>query len=728
MAVDVRLAVPVGIGWASIAALQGVEGAARPACIVALAVALVTIALARAWVSARGMLTLVALSAATSGLLLGVVDARAPASLDGCGDMELTIGEHGGAPAQVTIDRAVCDDGEVAGGSAIALALDDPSGEPVPVALGDHVRASCEAWQADAATWMLDCDDVELQGRTWWAAWSGDVRAAFRTATEALPGEGGLLLPGLTIGDTSMVDPDLEAAMQAAGLTHLTAVSGANCAVIVALAFGLGVAVGLGRAGRVALGMGALVAFVVLVGPDPSVLRAGTMAMLALLALWRGARSAGVALVALAVLVLLVLQPQLATSAGLALSVLATCGLLLHGVPLTVWLARRIPVWLAAAIAVPLAAQLWCLPVLVALDARLSLIAVPANLLAAPAAPAATVAGLVVCAVSVVSTSLAAALAWIAWVPSAWIGGIAVVSDGLPGSLPWPAGAVGVLAATAMLVAIVVGIARARTGLGMVTAGVIAALVVAGVQTPRVVLAASVPDWLIAQCDVGQGSATLMRVEGAIVLVDTGPDPELLESCTALLGVDRIDVLVLTHFDLDHVGGASAVLGSVGTLVHGPVDVDGAALVDELVAAGAAASQVRRGDAIVLGERTIDVLWPSDGDSPGNDASVVVRVEWSTMSAVVLGDLGAEAQRRLGAVPPSDVVVVAHHGSGDQHLGLYEDIDPAVAIVPVGENDYGHPVPAFLDGLTGLGIAVLRTDVDGAIVLDGVGVWLEHPP
>ncbi|MFA4841694.1 MAG: competence protein ComEC, partial [Agrococcus sp.] len=197
---------------------------------------------------------------------------------------------------------------------------------------------------------------------------------------------------------------------------------------------------------------------------------------------------------------------------------------------------------------------------------------------------------------------------------------------------------------------------------------------------------------------------------------------------------------VLTHFDVDHAGGSSALVGRVGTLVHGPVDERAEPIVAEIVAGGATAQEARRGDAWLLGELRIDALWPVGGPEPGNDASVAVAIDLpgedgsgGGLELVVLGDLGAVAQSRLlreGVPGPASVVVVAHHGSADQLPALYRRLGAAVGLVGVGPNDFGHPTDAALRLVRDTGGAPLRTDQLGTIALAvddaGVRVWSER--
>jgi competence protein ComEC len=560
------------------------------------------------------------------------------------------------------------------------------------------------------------------------------LRAAFAGSAEGLPQPGGSLVPGLALGDTSTVSVELDGAMKASSLSHLTAVSGANCAIVVGAVFGLAALVGVRRSGRVVAGLVGLVVFVLLVTPEPSVVRAGAMAAVAMLAVALGRAGAGLASLCLAVAVLLAIDPWLATELGFALSAVATAALLVLARPLTDGLERFLPRPLALAVAVPLAAQLACAPLLVLIDPRVPLLGVLANMLAAPAAPVATIVGFVGC--------LAAPLSWlqdglvaVAWLPASWIAGVAQTVAAVPGqAVPWMAGMPGMVLLAAVCAAVVVAVVpfaggRAPRAVRIIAVGVVAATIGLGAGQAAVQTVASpwtVPaQWTVAMCDIGQGDAVLLRSEGATALVDTGPEPEPLAACLTRFGVSRIDLLVLTHFDLDHIGGVAAVAGRVGTVVHGPIDPEkGRRVLRTLSDGGAALIDVRAGSIGRLGGADWRVLWPTASERiPGNDASVALRVTGGGLpSMTLLGDLAAEPQIRLRTmVDESDIVKVAHHGSADQDPELYRRIDAELALVPVGAgNDYGHPRATLLGMLTAQGSTIARSDLDG-----DVAVWLD---
>jgi competence protein ComEC len=242
-------------------------------------------------------------------------------------------------------------------------------------------------------------------------------------------------------------------------------------------------------------------------------------------------------------------------------------------------------------------------------------------------------------------------------------------------------------------------------------------------------------DWAVVQCDVGQGDAVLVRDRGATMLIDTGVEPEPLERCLDLVGVDRLDLAVITHWDADHAGGVEAIAGRVGLVLHGPLDGSRSSRVlDPLVRGGAEVVEVGAGASGALGGADWRVLWPPPRTEPGNDASVVIDLRTERYRAVFLGDLGEEAQERLRRdhdVGGADVVKVAHHGSADQSDALYRELRAPVGLVGVGaDNGYGHPTESLLDLLAGTGTTVVRSDRSGTAALvavaGGFRLWSER--
>jgi competence protein ComEC len=296
---------------------------------------------------------------------------------------------------------------------------------------------------------------------------AGRVRAGLREAAAVLPTDERGLLPGLVDGDVSRLPDDVRDEFRTTGLTHLVAVSGANVAIIAAAAFGLARTLRLGLRGRAALAGAAIAGFVVLARPSPSVLRAAVMGSIGLAALATGRRRAGLPALSAAVLVLVLVEPSLATSDGFVLSVLATGGLLLVAPRLRDRFRLYLPQWFAESLAVAVAAQLMTTPYIAVRFSRVSLLSVPANLLAVPAVPPATVLGVIAAAIAPLWLPMARAAALLAYLPTAWL--VTVAHDGatVPGAATsWPHGLAGgvSMAVCGVFVVVLIRLRRRRVG------------------------------------------------------------------------------------------------------------------------------------------------------------------------------------------------------------------------------------------------------------------------
>jgi competence protein ComEC len=571
------------------------------------------------------------------------------------------------------------------------------------------------------------------------------LRAGLRRAAQRLPDGPRGLLPGLVVGDVSRLDPSLEADFRTTGLTHLVAVSGANCAIVAGAVLVLLRAVRIGpRTSAVAAGL-ALLGFVVLARPSPSVLRAAAMGGLALVALATGRTRAGLPALAATVLGLVLVSPDLARSAGFAMSVVATGALLLVA---PVWsaalVARGVPPLAAQALAVPAAAHLATAPLIAAVSGRVSLVAIPANLLAAPAVAPATVLGVLAAVAAPLSGAVAGALAWLAGWPVRWIVGVAEHGAGVPdAALGWPAGARGAVLLALLLYGGAL-LARSRSARRAALAATLGAALIA-VPVRVVAPGWPPPGWLFVACDVGQGDGLMLHAgPGAAVVVDTGPDPALADGCLRRLHVDRIPLLVITHLHADHVGGLSGALRGrrLGAIVTGPLDEPAPAWHDLLGAAasrGVTVGQPSVGRTWQIGAVQLQVLGPEIAyhgtRSDPNNSSLVLRARIGGHTVLLAGDAEIAAQRALlrsGLDLRADVLKVPHHGSAYSDSEFLAAVRARVGVISVGAgNDYGLPARVLLSALDGLGMRVLRTDRDGDVafcVQQGRLVVVTHTP
>lgn len=765
---DLRLAGLAMATWLS--ALAALHWSARVSVLAAAAAALLAAAVPLLVIRNRSLRSVDGYGWTAVAVLLGVVcgsvATAARVSVRDAGPLAALVGEH----ATVTAELVVRDDPRAADAAAgrqpvfvVAAELawlrgTEPGAVRVETSARILVLAADAGWRpllpgqrvsttgrllpprgGDLRAAVLSAVGApQLRGAAPWAQRAaGSLRAGLQRACAPLPDEPGGLLPGLVVGDTSRLDRAVEDDFRTTGMTHLVAVSGSNVAIVV------GLVLLLARWGRAepwlaaaACGF-ALVGFVILARPSPSVVRAATMGAIGLVALATGRPRAALPALGAAVTVLVLLDPELAGNPGFALSVLATAGLLLIAPRWRDALRRRgVPPGAAEALAIPAAAQLACGPVVAGLSGTVSLVAVPANLVAVPAIAPATVLGVVAALVSPVWPAGAEFAAWLGNWPAWWLVTIAQYGARMPaGTLPWLDGVPGGLLLAALTLAFLIA-ARHRTVRRLIAVAAVG--IVIGALPVRLVASGWPPaGWVVAACAVGQGDATVLPVAaGQAVVVDAGPDSAAVDRCLRRLGVRVVPLLVVSHFHADHVGGIEGVFRgrTVGSVVTTgwPEPAAGREAVERAATArGVPVGVVSDGWRYTAGPLELAVIGPpyrlSGTRSDPNNNSLVLRVRVHGLRLLLAGDAEGEEQRAVlerhgPASVRADVLKVAHHGSAYQDERFLDSVDPAAALVCVGAgNTYGHPNPAVLARLARGGARVLRTDLNGdvaAIVTD----------
>jgi competence protein ComEC len=607
--------------------------------------------------------------------------------------------------------------------------------------IGDRIsatgRLSTAAGVDLSAVLLADADPHLIERAGWmWRSVEG-VRAGLWDAVEGVPPPQQALVPALVDGDDSQVPDELQTDFMTTGLTHLLAVSGSNLTLVLSFALLLARWLGVRGRGLPAVGAVTVVFFVLLARPEPSVLRAAAMGLVGLAGLTSGTRRRGIRALCVAVLVLLLFDPWLARSVGFLLSALATAGIVVLAAPWRTVLSRWMPVWLAEMIAVPLSAQVVCTPAIAALSGQVSVVAVFANLIAAPAVGPTTVLGLVAGLVDVGCPAVGRLIGLSAGVPAWWIVTVAQRAASLSGaSLDWPASPEGLVTLSIVCAGLIWLIPRLLRRPAASVAVVLLMIVL--VLRPWGRLGWPPEGWLLVMCDVGQGDALVLNVGArSAVVVDAGPDPNLVDQCLDDLNVDQVPIVVLTHFHADHVDGLPGVLDGrdVGEIIVSPLaaPTSGAAAVaawadDAEVAVGTA----RPGDERAVGSASWTVLGPLDGTVDGvdpsaedgsvaNNASIVIRVELEGHIFLLAGDAEPEEEGdilRAGSDLSAEVVKVSHHGSSQQDPEFYAQTGADIALISVGaDNDYGHPTTQTLALLGQLDIDIFRTDTDGTVAV-----------
>jgi competence protein ComEC len=576
------------------------------------------------------------------------------------------------------------------------------------------------------------------------------------------------LARGMVLGEDGQVPDDVRDDFRRSGLAHLLAASGQNVALLFALVLPLLMLARAGPRTRVAALLVLVALYVPLAGAGASVQRAGIMAAAALVALAAGRPASAAYALLLAAAVTLALNPRASGDPGWQLSFAAVTGMLLLE-PHARGLVRRVPRIVAAPIAASVAATLATAPVMAHEFGRVSLAALPANLVAVPAVAPIMWIGMAQAAVAQASAlggapaQAALGLCRIAGELSAlglrWVAGVAhrFAEPGWAQAqlhMTWLAVAAaygGIAAACAlspraarrMRAALAAAASRGRIGEALDhwralprrsrRAGIV--LAAAMTVAAGAALAARPPGTphalTIDFLDVGQGDATLIRdPAGAAVLFDGGPPEARIDLLLHRLGVHRLSVVVATHVSRDHHGGLRQVIerfpvglfldGGDGTRDRSFVALERA--VDRRHVRRIAA---RAGENLRIGALAIKILWPTPrgpGEPPPANANMrAVTAIVSEAGFRVFLSADAESPVLLPLrLPGVDVMKVPHHGSADPGLPqLLQRLHPTVAAIEVGRgNDYGHPQPSTLAALRNAHVPlVYRTDRDGTIEL-----------
>jgi competence protein ComEC len=629
---------------------------------------------------------------------------------------------------------------------------------------------------------------VEVVGRgSRWREAGAAARARIRRLVEAAIGardrEAAAIVVAVLIGDRAGLTPDLESRLQRAGTFHVIAISGGNIAILVGAALWTLKRLGLSPRTQAACALGAIVCYAGIASGGSSVARAALAASLYLVARTLDHRAASRTIVAVTAGVLLLARPLLVLDAGFWLTFVASIAILEQAASLAERLSRACRVngagRLRAAVrgavtllAATLVAEASLAPIVAFTFAQVTAAGLALNFLAIPLMSVVQMAGIAV----VVCGAIHPVLTWPA-------GSLAILAArGITESAravelaPWSAPHVpppplwlAVLIVAAWWSAWWLPDRRLRrAGAGLWVCGMLT--IVAGWPVwpteparwlPRRVVSCATPSepssaettpdvvsrrrWLrVTFLDVAQGSATLIRFpDDSSLLVDAGGaaasrfdvGARVVAPALWALGLRRLGAIALTHGDVDHIGGAGAVLEDFR-----PRDVwEGVPVATSeplrqlaLRAASLGSSWTRMYSGAARSYAGVAMrVWhppPPDWERPRvrNDDSIVIELRWGDVSIVLPGDIGSQVEAGLApqlAPARLRVLLAAHHGSRQSSSAPWLDaLAPRLAVVSAGrDNRFGHPAPAVLDRLAVRKIQVLRTDRDGAIQLDTDG-------
>ena len=564
-------------------------------------------------------------------------------------------------------------------------------------------------------------------------------------AVKSMPKADAGLLLGLTIGDERLIPDGVIEEFRTTSLSHLTAVSGANVAMVLAAVILVLRAAGTSKRTQIASGIATVLFFAVITRWEPSVLRATLMSIVAGSAFWFGRRSDPMSGLLVTFLALTAADPFLLWSVGFQLSFLAAAGIICFS-PVLLARLKKWPRLLREALCVSLSAQLGVAPLLAFHFGHLSLVSVPANVIAFPVVAPITVLGMGAGLLGSIFVPAAIPLAFVARFFVSLLRGVASAFADLPFayvSLP-EINVTKLIVVYVLIIAAMLWLSGMRRVGSRVVVFAAAFLIVALVVPPA---ASEPPSGLrLTFMDVGQGDAALIESPGgARVLIDGGPDESLLAAHLRRRGVRRIDLLVVSHFHFDHAAGLQGAFDAaeVRRSIHPGVETP---LIRRMSYAEGATS-ASSGDSFRIGDLLLEILSPtptlreeasvesgarSGEGSSLNDASLVIRIPWAGSCALFTGDIEEAGQQELlereKRAIDCTIMKAPHHGSARLEESFVDAVDPEWVPISVGRNDFGHPSLTAVKMFSDEGARVLRTDKQGDIVItvdDAGGVYQE---
>lgn len=626
--------------------------------------------------------------------------------------------------------------------------LPAPAGTRVEVT-GEWVRAGGrvvpDAWPAEPFfSGFLIADGVRrVEGDVPATPLLG-MRGATESAIRALfPGHAPLA-EALLLGRRERLDPAISERFARSGLIHLLAISGSHVGLFAAMLLILGTAARLSRTRVAWLCILIVAVYLAMIGAPASAVRSGIMLSLALLAVVLQRPAAAVPLMAAAALVILAWSPATVLDAGFQLSFAGVIGIVvarravLDAMPGRL-LRRPLVRPLVESVTISVAAFIATAPFVAHHFGQIAPIAILANLVAAPAMALALCGVVGAVAIYPLAPPLARLIADGASVALDLLDRTATLAAGIPlGHLqvPRPDWLAWLAAAAVAWVAWRAAAASRAPVRRGVAAGTTVALLIAWPALVRGDRGALEIHFL----DVGQGDAIAIRTPAdRWILVDAGPRSATYDAGARRVlpflhahRVARLEALILTHPDLDHVGGAPAVLRAlaVGAVIEPGLAVGKevyAELLGVVAERGIPWRAARAGQRVMIDGVELSFLWPDstflDAKAEANQISAVVLVRFGDFEALLTGDISQEVERRLVALHGTglraEVLKAGHHGSATSTgPELLAAVGPELTVITVGRrNRYGHPSPDVMRRLEGFGIRIARTDRDGTVTV-----------
>jgi competence protein ComEC len=562
-------------------------------------------------------------------------------------------------------------------------------------------------------------------------------RGAEALILKAAPPPEGPILVGILVGRVASLDPSLERPYRETSTAHILAASGINVALLLAFLLLLGRWLGLPRKVPLLLALPLVLLYATLCGWLPSIFRAAVMGLVGILALLSARERDALTTLSAAALLVLIVQPLALFALDFQLSFLATLALFAFFPAMQTWLPGRFPGWLKGAIVLTFAAQLGTLPLMASTFHMLSLVAPLANLAIDPLVTVILPMGLVGVVLAAVFPLLGLPLLWLAgkgvWLMDQAVRGLAALPAShwiVPSAPPWLELLYWVAFALAAGVCLLYLNPRRRRLATSVLLVLFVLFLIWEVATPLLFPVRQLEARFL---DVGQGDSILVRTpQGVNILWDGGPGSACLRSLEEL-GINRLDLVILSHPHSDHLRGLATLLRTIPAqrvlIGPGPMGEEESAFLAELAAEGISCQQVAEGFQVRAGPTELTFLSPPATGAESwstNDQSLVGRLRFGETTLLLPGDIevtGREYLEHTGNDLQATVLKIPHHGSATGlDRAFLESVQPSWAVISVGEgNPYGLPSSATLALLEEEGVPTFLTSQRGTVLLESDG-------
>lgn len=553
---------------------------------------------------------------------------------------------------------------------------------------------------------------------------------------DLFPADTAAFARALLLGDTSGIDYETDTELKLSGIRHVVAVSGLHVTILFSMVYALS---GKKRIITALIGLPVLFVFAAVAGFSPSIVRACIMHALMVLAMLFDREYDPPTALSFAVLTMLVVNPWTFANVGFQLSVGCMAGILLFSDRIKNWLLqkkrlgrfkgkrRKIAGWFASSVSMSLSAVMLTTPLCAYYFGTVSLVGALTNLLTLWVISYIFYGIMLACAAALLFWPLGSGIAWlISWAIRFVLGVAGILAD-LPLAAVYTQSVYIVmwLILCYVLLAAYLCMKRKRPlSLGCcATIGLCIALAASWLEPLT-------DDCRVTVLDVGQGQCILLQSEGKNFLVDCGGDSDTAaaDNAAGLLlsqGVERLDGLIITHYDRDHAAGAGYLLTRVDAdFLYLPdcLDEDGTA--ESLISyAGGQIIMVREDMTVTFGGAKITLI-PSESGRTNNESGLCILFQTEKCDILITGDRSASGERELieqMQLPELEVLIVGHHGSKYSTCReLLIKTSPEIAIISVGaDNSYGHPTDEVLERLRFFGCVIYRTDLNGTVIYRG---------